>query len=146
MDYPNINAILNESTNEAHVRVRKDATGGYLADICELNGADQAVTAHDPRTQEPLLGVGKNIVEAWDDLELVCSGKPSGYAAIRARGPFKLYDPNANLKRIAPTAGYRPAYVQDADGVNLFCVSKEGEPTLARYVVEAMNLLRDVTP
>lgn len=136
--YPNINAILNESTQDAHVRVRKNAAGGYLADICEVNSSDQAVTAHDPRNENPLMGVGKTISEAWDDLEQVCAGEPSGYAAIRARGPFKLYDPKA-----AVGADYRPAYIRDAADQELFCVSRGGEPTLARYVVDAMNAARE---
>lgn len=57
---------------------------------------------------------------------------------MNARGPFVMRDPNESLEQRNP-GGFRPAWIEDADGRRLFTVSERGEPELARFVVNAMN-------
>lgn len=137
-DLPHLDALMKEGEEDGtHITVSY-RNGLWTAEMRSKHAAGDTFPMFDPiRGEDALVGKGSTQNEALADLDAICGGDRSGYAAIRARGPFTLGDPNAS----AP-GGYRPAYVRDAAGGELFCVSRKGEPTLARYVVDAMNAAR----
>ena len=138
--HKNIETLLKGGEAD-NVRVIINYNNGlWTAEARSANGQGDTFPMFDPiRGEDALVGKGQTQHEALADLDAICGGDRSGYAAIRARGPFTLGDPN----RTAQVGHYRPAFVQDAAGRRLFTVSERGEPYMARYVVDAMNAARE---
>lgn len=141
-ELPNLDRLMRDAAEEDRVRITINYKNGqWTAEARSGNALGETFPMFDPiRGEDALVGKGSTQNEALADLDAICGGDRSGYAAIRARGPFKLDDPNRNC------SGFRPCGPADASGKRLFTISDKGEPTMARYVVDAMNLLRERAP
>lgn len=52
--------------------------------------------------------------------------------------PVRFVDPNAVYAALHP-GGFRPIWIEDADGARLFTVSERSDETLARRIAAALN-------
>lgn len=141
-ELPHLDRLMRDAAEEDHVRITINYKDGlWTAEARSGNALGETFPMFDPiQGENALVGKGSSQNEALADLDAICGGDRSGYAAIRARGPFTLDDPNGDRSR------YRPCGPADASGRRLFTISDRGEPTMARYVVDAMNLLRERAP